>query len=170
MIFFQILKSIYSTLHFDNKEFSNQKEIKPVNSINKGIADLTLDKDICTACRKCEDVCPILCIEIQIKEKVVMNGELFQYDIEGPFGQLREVPSEFKNYNKSKKILSGLDIERVDKNRFAEFKIDKVSCTLCGLCINKCPTGALRFSPNGHRIVKKIEEINETYRFYPVQI
>ncbi len=72
----------------------------------------------CIGCHKCEQVCPVHCIEI--------TSEAF--------------PSK----EKTPKTSHGVVFEK----RVTSFKIDFSTCVSCGICVEACPTGSLTTDKN----------------------
>jgi formate hydrogenlyase subunit 6/NADH:ubiquinone oxidoreductase subunit I len=72
----------------------------------------------CTGCMKCQEVCPVLAIEI----------EGFEYS-----KTMRRPTST-----------SGVPFER----EIESFRVNYLNCVLCGLCVGACPTQSLSFAKN----------------------
>jgi glutamate synthase (NADPH) small chain len=72
----------------------------------------------CIGCHKCEQICPVQCIEIKSEE--------------------------FTNREKAPKTSRGVVFER----RVSSYRIDFNRCVNCGLCVEVCPTGSLTNDKN----------------------
>jgi formate hydrogenlyase subunit 6/NADH:ubiquinone oxidoreductase subunit I len=72
----------------------------------------------CIGCYKCEQICPVQCIEIKSEE--------------------------FPNREKAPRTSRGVVFEK----RVTSFKIDFNQCVSCGICVENCPTGSLTNEKN----------------------
>jgi formate hydrogenlyase subunit 6/NADH:ubiquinone oxidoreductase subunit I len=72
----------------------------------------------CIGCHKCEEVCPVQCIDI--------------------------LSEEFTPDTKIPKSSKGIIFER----RVTSFKIDFTTCVNCGVCVDVCPTTSLTYDKN----------------------
>jgi formate hydrogenlyase subunit 6/NADH:ubiquinone oxidoreductase subunit I len=67
----------------------------------------------CIGCHKCEEVCPVHCIDI--------------------------LSEDFPSRDKAPRTSHGVIFEK----RVTSFKIDFNKCVSCGICVDICPTGSL---------------------------
>ncbi len=87
-------------------------------------------KSKCIACSNCVKICPTSCISLKAtKPKKAAVAE-------GADSPAAKVPSEGKKEAPVKKA----------KPELQSFVLDYNYCSLCGLCVQSCPTGALEFS------------------------
>lgn len=91
---------------------------------------LHVNLDICISCRLCENVCPIACILIE--------------DVKG---EKTMVTSE----------LTGKPMPKLKYP--TRFDIDIGKCMYCGLCVEPCPTGAIRHTRRFEGTTRTVPEL-----------
>jgi NADH-quinone oxidoreductase subunit I/NAD(P)H-quinone oxidoreductase subunit I len=94
---------------------------------------LFVDLDICISCLLCEKACPIECIKIQD----VRIEKLMITDVDGKATPKVKEPTLFD--------------------------INMYKCMYCGLCVDPCPTGAIRFTKEFEGATKNIQSLH--FRF-----
>ncbi|MFO7727088.1 MAG: 4Fe-4S binding protein [Desulfonatronovibrio sp.] len=86
----------------------------------------------CIACGTCVLLCPSQCISLRVDKRNLPR----KVNRSGHPG-MKEMPLDLKHKH--------VHPEKMDKKpRY--FHLDFNYCSLCGLCVQNCPTGALRFS------------------------
>jgi NADH-quinone oxidoreductase subunit I len=95
----------------------------------------------CIMCQRCAEACPSQCITVRAHVKDDENGHgdhdeglMLAPDVPSPYSIHRMPPPE--------------KIERV----LDAFGLNFSLCSLCGLCVQSCPVGAIRFSRNAYLI------------------
>ena len=91
---------------------------------------LTVDMEICISCRACEKDCPIECIVIE--------------DV--------KIPKE------SVVSVDGKPTAKVKES--TRFDINLYKCMYCGLCVDPCPTGAIRFTKEFEGSTKDLSKLH----------
>lgn len=89
-------------------------------------------KSKCVACGTCYQMCPSSCIDLRAKPQVNDSQPVLP-----PHPDMAGLPLEFK-----RKLMH--PAESVKEPEY--FNLDYNYCSLCGLCVQNCPAGALRFS------------------------
>jgi NAD-dependent dihydropyrimidine dehydrogenase PreA subunit len=154
---------------FTSEEFWPQKN-EPQNQ-TKGVTLLTFDADICTACGKCEDHCPFLCIEIESKDHVILKSDAIQPAMEDAdiFKMFSDVDfSQYEGVQMVKRHPRFRNINLVNQNKMTAFKIEHFNCTACGICTFLCPTGAIYFSAEQKQVVTGEKPLVQIFSFFPV--
>ncbi len=85
----------------------------------------------CIACGTCYQLCPSGCISLRAKHQTGQTSAVL------PHPDMAGLPLELKQ-----KIQHPADVIREPES----FHLDYNFCSLCGLCVQNCPAGALRFS------------------------
>jgi formate hydrogenlyase subunit 6/NADH:ubiquinone oxidoreductase subunit I len=137
----------------------------------KGITLLTFDADICTACGKCEDLCPFLCIEIESKDDIILKSDAIQpaWEDNEIFKMFSDVDfSQYEGIQMVKRHPRFHNIQLVNQNKMTAFKIEHFNCTACGICTFSCPTGAIYFSAEQKQVVTKEKPLVQIFSFFPV--
>ncbi|MBT8041795.1 MAG: 4Fe-4S dicluster domain-containing protein, partial [Pontiella sp.] len=84
----------------------------------------TFEGDICILCGGCVDVCPSYCLSMKTVDRVD-GGEDFKVLAEMEFGSMQ-----------------------VAEEEGSVMLFDPLKCIRCGMCAQKCPTGACKMSVN----------------------
>jgi ferredoxin len=147
-------------------------QIEPARQPGQVIA-LTLDTDICTACGKCEDHCPFLCIEIESKNNLVLkNDQVKPPDADSEISDMfSDVDfSHYEGIQMVKRHPRFKDAGFLNQNRMTALKIEHFNCTSCGICTFHCPTGAIHFSTEQKQTVTENASRVQIFNFFPVDI
>ena len=120
MKFLEITKLIYSRFKYLTEGHSATIEYPSVIKQIPQNARVSLRNDFseCIGCHKCEEICPVKCIDI--------------------------ISEGFPSRDKTPKTSRGVVFE----NRVTSFKIDFNSCIACGICVDICPTNSLSNDKN----------------------
>jgi formate hydrogenlyase subunit 6/NADH:ubiquinone oxidoreductase subunit I len=115
MTFKEIIKLIFARLRFVFEGHSATVEFPYVVRHAPQNARVSLRNDFseCIGCHKCEEICPVECIDI--------------------------ITEGFSSREKAPKTSKGVVFE----NRVTSYKIDFNKCISCGLCVDICPTNSL---------------------------
>ena len=84
----------------------------------------TFEGDICILCGGCVDVCPSYCLSMKSVDQVD-GGEDLKMLAEAEFGDMA-----------------------VAQEQGSVMLFDPLKCIRCGMCAQKCPTGACKMSVN----------------------
>ncbi len=104
--------------------------------------EINITAENCIGCGACIEQCPVECIELEmpspihIGEECVYCGQCIDVC---PFEAINISEEHFKTRN-GRIYFSR---ERVEGSRTGEVVIDNESCQRCGVCVNRCPEGAL---------------------------
>ena len=120
MSFLNISKLIWSRIKFLREGHSSTVEYPYVVRQVPQNARIGLRNNFseCIGCHKCEESCPVACIQISSES--------------------------FTNKEKAPKTSHGVVFE----NRVTGFKIDFNKCINCGVCVDICPTNSLTNDKN----------------------
>lgn len=97
----------------------------------------------CIACGACAQLCPSSCITVRIKQTVSARPVL------PPHPDIANLPLEFRQ-----KFSHPMEMDREPKS----FHLDYNYCSLCGLCVQNCPAGAIRFSQDVYLASEILED------------
>ncbi|SDO05686.1 NADH-quinone oxidoreductase subunit I [Desulfonauticus submarinus] len=86
----------------------------------------------CIACGLCENICPSGCIKIKIVKEPIETKT-----VHTPHPDIQDTPLDIKH-----KVAPP---PKMRKKLFS-FELDYNYCSLCGLCVQNCPAGSLKFS------------------------
>ncbi|WP_045215964.1 4Fe-4S binding protein [Desulfonatronovibrio magnus] len=86
----------------------------------------------CIACGTCYQLCPSSCIDLRARQQGAKAQEILP-----PHPDMVNMPIELK-----KKVAHPEEMVREPEY----FYLDYNYCSLCGLCVQNCPSGALKFS------------------------
>ena len=146
-----ILDSLITAPGFNNGVVlvsRNFKDIKNLVGLEASSTDTTtrtvlrIDQSKCTSCGACNEVCPENAIVVTTKEKEVkcpVCGRVYSKP-DARQMILRGLNPDGLGYCLTTGCSGLIDI---DFSMETKYSINTNSCTLCGLCANSCPTGAI---------------------------
>ena len=108
------------TVHYPRQGLDNTHTFRGPVELRPDPVEPT--KPLCIACMTCVSTCPSGCLSV-VKKKPPKEAKL-------------DTSSEHSERTAPKKTDKGP----------AQFRYDYTLCSLCGLCVENCPKGALRFS------------------------
>jgi NADH-quinone oxidoreductase subunit I len=127
------------TVHYPREQVDNISSFRGHIELVPAPEDPLLPR--CIMCLKCAEACPSQCITVRAHIKGDGNGHsshvealMLAPEVESPYSIHRTPPPE--------------KIERV----LDAFGLNFGLCSLCGLCVQSCPVGAIRFSRNAYLI------------------
>ncbi|SDB37963.1 NADH-quinone oxidoreductase subunit I [Desulfonatronum thiosulfatophilum] len=97
----------------------------------------------CITCGACAQLCPSNCITVRGQRTVLESAIL------PPHPDILALPLEFR-----KKVSHPAEMHREPES----FHLDYNYCSLCGLCVQNCPAGAIRFSSDVYLASEQLED------------
>jgi NADH-quinone oxidoreductase subunit I len=125
------------TVHYPRQEVINLDTFRGHIDLVPKDTNPTIPK--CIMCRKCMEICPSRCIRIEMHVK---GDEDYAQTKRSTImvGQGIEIPFSGRKLPPAKSIKRELDT----------FYLNYNNCSLCGLCVQSCPVGALKFSRDAY--------------------
>jgi NADH-quinone oxidoreductase subunit I len=126
------------TVHYPRREVDN------LATYRGHIELVPVDEDPltprCVMCMRCAETCPSQCITIRMHAK---DGNTGRFEDQGLLlGPNIKLPQSRHLPPPPEQIERVLDV----------FRLNYSTCSLCGLCVQGCPVGAIRFSRNSYLI------------------
>lgn len=174
-----VLKKVATamSLEFDDQTFENFIECKvndqmekelgvvldssiEINNFDRLFGSYLMDRNIevyskkCIACGECYNVCPVGAIEVNGPNPITINDncvycgkcvEKCQFDAIGAYDDYYYSKDTDLYYARS----------YLYKQREADLSISSTKCQACGICVNNCPTNALKLNDD------KVEFVEE---------
>jgi NADH-quinone oxidoreductase subunit I len=123
------------TIHYPRNEVTNLKTYRGHIELVGLVNEPTIPR--CIMCGKCAENCPSSCIAIEYH---IVGNEPSSQNEKILIGVGVEIPFTGKKIPPADNIERSLDSFRLNYNY----------CSLCGLCVQNCPVGAIEFSRNSY--------------------
>jgi NADH-quinone oxidoreductase subunit I len=127
------------TVHYPRQEVANLASFRGHIELMPAPDDPLMPR--CIMCWKCVEICPSRCISLHMHAKGEQPGRagadpglLLAPEVKSPCSQHLAPPPD--------------KIERV----LDSYRLNYSLCSLCGLCVQSCPVGAIRFSRNAYLV------------------
>lgn len=104
--------------------------------------EMSVIEDNCIGCGACIEQCPVECIELEMPSPIHIGEECVycgQCVAACPFEAINILEEVF--YTRDGKIFFSRG--KISGPRTGEVIIDDTSCQTCGVCVNRCPEGAM---------------------------
>lgn len=104
--------------------------------------EVTVIEETCVGCGACIEECPVECIELEMPSPIHIGEECVYcgkcVDV-CPFDSI-DIREEVFNAKEGRIFFIR---EKLEGSRRGEVIIDELSCQSCGVCVNRCPEGAM---------------------------